>query len=81
MNGERYTKRDEYRHLDDFDWQVLVFKMHNRKRDIMDANEPMKTLALLSGGLDSTLAVKMVLDMGFEVEAVHFTTPFCICDK
>ena len=47
----------------------------------MDTNEPMKTLALLSGGLDSTLAVKMVLDMGFEVEAVHFTTPFCICDK
>ncbi len=41
----------------------------------------MKTLALLSGGLDSTLAVKMVLDMGFEVEAVHFTTPFCQCDK
>jgi tRNA U34 2-thiouridine synthase MnmA/TrmU len=47
----------------------------------MNENEPIKTLALLSGGLDSTLAVKMVLDMGFEVEAVHFTTPFCNCDK
>ncbi len=40
-----------------------------------------KALALLSGGLDSTLAVKMVRDMGLEVEAVHFTTPFCQCDK
>ena len=40
-----------------------------------------KALALLSGGLDSTLAVKMVRDMGIEVEAVHFTTPFCQCDK
>ncbi len=39
-----------------------------------------KALALLSGGLDSTLAVKMVKDMGLEVEAVHFTTPFCNCD-
>jgi tRNA-specific 2-thiouridylase len=47
----------------------------------MDENEFIKTLTLLSGGLDSTLAVKMVLDMGFEVEAVHFTTPFCNCDK
>ena len=47
----------------------------------MNENESIKTLALLSGGLDSTLAVKMVLDMGFEVEAVHFTTPFCNCDK
>lgn len=40
-----------------------------------------KALALLSGGLDSTLAVKMVKEMGFELEAVHFTTPFCQCDK
>ena len=40
-----------------------------------------KALALLSGGLDSTLAVKMVKEMGLEVEAVHFTTPLCQCDK
>ena len=40
-----------------------------------------KALALVSGGLDSTLAVKMMKDMGLEVEAVHFTTPFCQCDK
>lgn len=40
-----------------------------------------KMLALLSGGLDSTLAVKIMLDQGINVEAVNFTTPFCLCDK
>ena len=40
-----------------------------------------KGLALLSGGLDSTLAVKAMVDQGVEIEAVHFTTPFCNCDK
>ena len=39
-----------------------------------------KGLALVSGGLDSTLAVKAMVDQGLEMEAVHFTTPFCSCD-
>jgi tRNA U34 2-thiouridine synthase MnmA/TrmU len=38
-----------------------------------------KAIALLSGGLDSTLAVRVMLDMGVEVEAVNFTTIFCQC--
>lgn len=38
-----------------------------------------KAVALLSGGLDSTLAVKMMLDMGIDVEALNFTSPFCTC--
>ena len=38
-----------------------------------------KAIALLSGGLDSTLAVKMMLDLGIEVEALNFTSPFCTC--
>ncbi|OGU00279.1 MAG: hypothetical protein A2079_05720 [Geobacteraceae bacterium GWC2_48_7] len=38
-----------------------------------------KALALLSGGLDSTLAVKMMLDMNIDVEALNFTSPFCTC--
>lgn len=38
-----------------------------------------KAIALLSGGLDSTLAVKMMLDCGIEVEALNFTSPFCTC--
>jgi tRNA U34 2-thiouridine synthase MnmA/TrmU len=38
-----------------------------------------KAIALLSGGLDSTLAVKMMLDLDIEVEALNFTSPFCTC--
>jgi tRNA-specific 2-thiouridylase len=38
-----------------------------------------KAIALLSGGLDSRLAVKMMLDQGIEVEALNFITIFCTC--
>lgn len=38
-----------------------------------------KAIALLSGGLDSTLAIKSVLEQGIEVEAINFITPFCTC--
>jgi tRNA-specific 2-thiouridylase len=41
----------------------------------------MKALALLSGGLDSTLAVGLILEQGVNVEAVNFVTPFCLCRK
>lgn len=40
-----------------------------------------KALALLSGGLDSTLAVKLVLNQGVDVEAINFVSPFCLCGK
>ena len=40
-----------------------------------------KAVALLSGGLDSTLAMKMILDQGIEVTAVNLTTPFCTCNR
>ncbi len=39
-----------------------------------------KAVALLSGGLDSSLAVRMMLDQGVEVEAVAIKTPFCDFD-
>lgn len=38
-----------------------------------------KALALLSGGLDSTLAVKVMMEQGIDVEALNFTSPFCTC--
>lgn len=41
----------------------------------------MKALALLSGGLDSTLAVKLILDQGIDVVGINFTSSFHISDK
>jgi tRNA U34 2-thiouridine synthase MnmA/TrmU len=42
--------------------------------------EKPKAVALLSGGLDSSLAVRMMLDQGVDVEAVAIKTPFCDFD-
>ena len=39
-----------------------------------------KAVALLSGGLDSNLAVRMMLEQGVDVEAVAVKTPFCDFD-
>ena len=36
----------------------------------------MKALILFSGGLDSLLAAKLLLEQGIELKAVHFVTPF-----
>lgn len=40
-----------------------------------------KALALVSGGLDSTLAAKIIMDQGVEVLTVNFLSPFCLCNK
>lgn len=39
----------------------------------------MKAVALLSGGLDSSLAAKVVMEQGIELEALNFMTVFCTC--
>jgi tRNA U34 2-thiouridine synthase MnmA/TrmU len=39
----------------------------------------MKAIALLSGGLDSTLAAKVIMEQGVELEALNFMTVFCTC--
>lgn len=39
-----------------------------------------KAVALLSGGLDSNLAIRMMKEQGVEVEAVAIKTPFCDFD-
>lgn len=38
-----------------------------------------KAILLLSGGLDSGLAGKLLLSCGIEVTALHATSPFCRC--
>jgi tRNA-specific 2-thiouridylase len=40
-----------------------------------------KALALLSGGLDSTLATELILKQGIDVAAINFSSPFCLCKK
>jgi tRNA-specific 2-thiouridylase len=40
-----------------------------------------KALALLSGGLDSTLATELILKQGIDVVAINFASPFCLCKK
>jgi len=39
-----------------------------------------KALALISGGLDSLLAAKLIKEQGVEVIGVHFKIPFCKLD-
>ncbi|MDD4909269.1 MAG: hypothetical protein PHR44_01120 [Candidatus Omnitrophica bacterium] len=41
----------------------------------------MKAVSLISGGLDSTLATKLIIEQGIEVFALNTRTPFCTCDK
>ena len=41
----------------------------------------MKALGLLSGGLDSILAVKLMQRQGIDVVGLNFTSPFCPCGK
>ncbi len=41
----------------------------------------MRAIGLLSGGLDSTLAVKLLIDQGIEVTAFNMITPFCTCTR
>src|SRR5512137_925981 len=42
--------------------------------------KPGKAIAMISGGLDSTLALAMVRAQGVEVKAVNFYTGFCITE-
>jgi tRNA-uridine 2-sulfurtransferase len=41
---------------------------------------PVKAIGLISGGLDSTLAVALIRRQGIEVKAVNFYTGFCITE-
>lgn len=43
--------------------------------------KPVKAVGLLSGGLDSTLAAKIIKDLGVEVHGVYFSMPWGCCHK
>jgi tRNA-specific 2-thiouridylase len=40
----------------------------------------LRAIGLVSGGLDSTLATKMIKDHGIDVDAVNFYTGFCVAE-
>ena len=41
-------------------------------------NKPRKAVALISGGLDSLLAARLMLEQGIHVEGINFYTGFCV---
>jgi tRNA U34 2-thiouridine synthase MnmA/TrmU len=45
------------------------------------SNSKVKALILLSGGLDSTLALHLIREQVIELVALNFTSPFCMCNK
>ncbi len=49
------------------------------KMEVPKSKKNIKAVGLLSGGLDSTLAAKLMLEQGIEVHAINFTSPFCTC--
>ena len=40
----------------------------------------MKAIALISGGLDSTLAAKVMQNLGIELVCLNTVSPFCLCN-
>ncbi|MCM8803487.1 MAG: tRNA 4-thiouridine(8) synthase ThiI [Candidatus Omnitrophica bacterium] len=40
-----------------------------------------KAIVLLSGGLDSSLATKIIINQNIELMALNFFTPFCRCNR
>ena len=44
-------------------------------------SEQIRALGLLSGGLDSTLAARVMQEQGVEVLGLHFSTGFCLADR
>jgi tRNA-uridine 2-sulfurtransferase len=52
----------------------------NNNNNIKKKKHTPKAVALLSGGLDSNLAVRMMQEQGVEVEAIAIKTPFCDFD-
>ncbi|MFH1198750.1 MAG: hypothetical protein V1650_01100 [Candidatus Omnitrophota bacterium] len=41
----------------------------------------MRAIALISGGLDSTIATKLIKDLGIELIALNTVSPFCLCNQ
>ena len=60
--------------------EKLKIENSNEDSNTTKQQGKVKAVALLSGGLDSQLAVRMMKEQGIEVEAVAIKTPFCDFD-
>ena len=45
------------------------------------SSKTIKAVGLISGGLDSTLAARIIKDLGVEVHSLYFAMPWGCCDK
>lgn len=50
--------------------------LFNKASPLPNQGKNMKAIALFSGGLDSTLAMKLIIDQGIEVVAINISTGF-----
>lgn len=60
---------------------AMAFFMEKADFRLSDKTLKVKSIALFSGGLDSILAVKMMLEQGIEVEGITLKTPFFSAQK
>jgi tRNA-specific 2-thiouridylase len=51
------------------------------KTGVMMPKEQIKAIGMLSGGLDSRLAIRLIQQQAIEVIALHFYTGFCIANR
>jgi tRNA-specific 2-thiouridylase len=56
-------------------WYICALLQHFQ---IPFMTPPRKAVALISGGLDSMLAARVMLDQGIHVEGINFFTGFCV---
>lgn len=56
-------------------------KSHSNEGKLIKNMRKIKALALFSGGLDSILAVKLIINQGIDVVALNFASPFSCYSK
>ena len=55
--------------------------MEQQTLEVKKENKETKAIALISGGLDSAIATKLIIDQGIKEEALNFHSPFCTCSS
>jgi len=55
--------------------------MEQQTLEVRKEKKDIKAIALISGGLDSAIATKLIIDQGIKVEALNFHSPFCTCSS